>query len=302
VIAYLTAALYLPIARYRVYDIGGADTVSYADIMRAYGRCRGIHVRMISVPVLTPFISSLWLGLVTPLYARIGRTLIQSIVHSTIVQDDAALTVFDIRPMGIEEALRHALANEEKHYAATRWSDALSSSGDMPSWGGVRFGTRLVYSLTAQVAKPPAVAFKPIERIGGNMGWYAWNWLWQLRGFLDLLAGGVGMRRGRPDPDTVRVGDTVDFWRVEAFEPNRLLRLAAEMKLPGRAWLEFDVSGDTTSATIRQTAIFDPVGLTGLAYWYALYPLHQLVFGGMLRRIVAAALREAERGPGGRPE
>jgi hypothetical protein len=301
-IAYLTAALHLPISQYRVYEIGGADIVSYADIMRAYARCRGMHIRMISVPVLTPFISSLWLGLVTPLYARIGRKLIQSIVHSTVVRDDAALKMFDIRPMGIEDALRHALANEEKQYAATRWSDALSSSGGVPSWGGVRFGTRLVDSRTARIAKPPAVAFRPIERIGGDTGWYAWNWLWRLRGFLDLLVGGVGMRRGRPTSETLRVGDTVDFWRVEAFEPNRLLRLAAEMKLPGRAWLEFDVTGDDSSATIRQTAIFDPVGLVGLAYWYALYPLHLLVFGGMLRQIVDAALREDKRSVGGQTE
>ena len=291
-IAYLNAALHLPISQYRVYEIGGADRVSYADIMRAYARCRGIRVRMISVPVLTPFVSSLWLGLVTPLYARIGRKLIQSIVHSTVVRDDAALKVFDIRPMRIEEALRHALANEERPSAATRWSDALSSSGEMPSWIGVRFGTRLVDSRTAQVSKSPAVAFKPIERIGGETGWYAWNWLWRLRGYLDMLMGGVGMRRGRPSSETLRVGDTVDFWRVESFEPNRHLRLAAEMKLPGRAWLQFDVVGDSSSSTIRQTAIFDPVGLFGLTYWYALYPFHLLVFRGMLRRIVDAALCE----------
>ena len=291
-IAYLTAAIELPISKYGVYEIGGADIVSYVDIMLAYARCRGIHVRMISVPVLTPFISSLWLGLVTPLYARIGRKLIQSIVHSTVVRDYAALKVFNIRPMGIEDALRHALANEEKLYAATRWSDALSSSGEVPSYGGVRFGTRLVDSRTAQVEKPPAIAFKPIKRIGGDTGWYAWNWLWRLRGFLDLLVGGVGMRRGRPASENLRVGDAVDFWRVEVFEPNRFLRLAAEMKLPGRAWLQFEVSGGNSSATIRQRAIFDPVGLFGLAYWYALYPLHLLVFRSMLKRIVHLTLLE----------
>lgn len=295
VIAYLNAALHLPIAQCRVYEIGGADTVSYAGIMRAYARCRGIRVRMISVPVLTPFLSSLWLGLVTPLYARIGRKLIQSIVHSTVVQDDAALRVFDIRPMGMEEALRHAIANEERRFAATRWSDSLSSSGETPSWTGVRFRKRLVDSRTAQVSTSPALAFRPIERIGGETGWYAWNGLWQLRGYLDLLVGGVGMRRGRPSAETLRVGDTVDFWRVESFEPNRLLRLAAEMRLPGRAWLQFEVGGDGSTATIRQTAFFDPRGVFGLAYWYALYPFHLLVFGGMLRRIVDAALREDTR-------
>jgi uncharacterized protein YbjT (DUF2867 family) len=291
-IAYLNAALYLPISQYHVYEIGGADIVSYADIMRKYAQCRGIRVRMISVPVLTPFISSLWLGLVTPLYARIGRKLIQSIVHSTVVRDHAALSAFDIRPMGIEEALRHALANEQRPFAATRWFDALSSSGELPNWVGIRFGKRLIDMRTAQVPKSPAVAFKPIERIGGETGWYAWNWLWHLRGFLDLLVGGVGMRRGRTSSETLRVGDTVDFWRVESFERGHHLRLAAEMKLPGRAWLQFDVVGDNSSSTIRQTAMFDPVGLFGLTYWYALYPFHLLVFSGMLRRIVDAALDE----------
>ena len=293
-IAYLMAALRLPVSAYRIFEIGGADQVSYADIMRTYARHRGMRIRMIPVPVLTPFLSSLWLGLVTPLYARIGRKLIESIVHSTIVRDNSALEVFDIRPMGIDEAVRKALANEDKQFAATRWSDALSSSGETHTWGGEQFGTRLVDSRTAQVSRSPAVAFRPIQQIGGDSGWYAWNWLWRMRGFLDLLLGGVGVRRGRPVSETLRVGDTIDFWRVEKFEPDRLLRLVAEMKLPGRAWLEFEVTGDDSTAMIRQTAIFDPIGLWGRLYWYALYPLHQLVFGGMLRRIVAATLRDTD--------
>ena len=291
-IAYLMAALRLPVSSYRIYEIGGMDQVSYADIMRTYARHRGLRIRMIPVPVLTPFLSSLWLGLVTPLYARIGRKLIESIVHSTVVRDNSALEIFDIRPIGVNEAVRRALANEERQVAATRWSDAVSSSGATPSWGGVQFGTRLVDSRVAQISRPPAIAFRPIQRIGGESGWYAWNWLWRLRGFLDLILGGVGGRRGRPAAAILRVGDTIDFWRVEKFEPNRLLRLAAEMKLPGRAWLEFEVTGDHSSATIRQTAVFDPVGLFGLLYWYALYPLHHLVFAGMLRKIATVALRE----------
>ncbi len=292
---YLLAALRLPVSEYRVYEIGGADQVSYADIMRVYARRRGLRRRMIPVPVLTPRLSSLWLGLVTPLYARIGRKLIESIVHPTVVRDDAARRAFAVRPVGVDEAVRRALESEERQAAATRWSDALSSAGALPSWGGVRFGSRLVDSRTVSVAAPPAAAFEPIQRIGGDTGWYAWSWLWRLRGFLDLLAGGVGMRRGRPSPTELHVGDTVDFWRVEALEPGRRLRLAAEMKMPGRAWLEFEVTGGGSSATIRQTAIFDPVGALGRAYWYAVYPLHQLVFRGMLRGIARAALRAARR-------
>ena len=285
-IAYLAAALFVPVSGCRVYEIGGADQLSYADIMRTYGSCCNIRVRMIPVPVLTPYLSSLWLGLVTPLYARIGRKLIESIVHPTVVRDESALKVFNIQPMGVEDAIRRALVNEDKEFAETRWSDSLSSSGEMLSWFGVSFGSRLMDSRTVQLNMPPTLTFKPIQRIGGDTGWYAWNWLWQLRGFIDLLVGGVGMRRGRAHFEILRVGDTVDFWRVEEHDPNHFLRLAAEMKLPGRAWLEFEVSGDDFSSTIRQTAIFDPVGLLGLIYWYALYPLHQLVFAGMLRGIV----------------
>jgi uncharacterized protein YbjT (DUF2867 family) len=292
-LSYLIEAIDLPESESRIYEIGGSDRASYGDIIRAYAKQRGLRRRIISVPVLTPFLSSLWLGLVTPLYARIGRKLIESIVHSTVVQDDSALTVFTVRPIGLDEAVRRALRNEEEQFAVTRWSDALSSSGDLPAWGGVQFGSRLVDSRVVHVEATPAQAFAPIERIGGETGWYAWNTLWKLRGFLDLLAGGIGMRRGRPSPTTLRVGDTLDFWRVEAFEPGRTLRLAAEMKVPGRAWLEFEVTPEGSGSAIRQTASFDPVGLFGRLYWYALYPVHELVFSGMLRGIARAAVRKA---------
>jgi hypothetical protein len=147
------------------------------------------------------------------------------------------------------------------------------------------------------VQKPPALAFRPIRAIGGTTGWYYANWLWQLRGFMDLLVGGVGLRRGRRDPAWLAPGDTVDFWRVEAFEPDWRLRLVAEMKLPGRAWLEFEVNGNATSSQIRQTAIFDPVGLWGQIYWYALYPLHSLIFAGMLRHLARASAGEGSSCP-----
>lgn len=272
---YLTAALDLPVSEYGVYEIGGADRVSYADIMRIYARHRGRRLWMIPVPVLTPYLSSLWLGLITPLYARIGRKLIESIVHSTVVRDDAAMRTFSVRPVGVEEAVRRAVAS-----SATRMRV------------GTKFGAQLVDTREVSIPVSPDIAFKPIQQIGGNAGWYEYNWLWRLRGFLDILAGGVGVRRGRRSATNLRIGDTLDFWRVEAFEPNKKLRLVAEMKLPGRAWLEFEVKGDSSSSTVRQTAIFDPVGFMGKAYWYALYPLHHLVFNGMLRGIAKAALGE----------
>jgi hypothetical protein len=262
--------------------------------MHEYARQRGLRRWMIPVPVLTPYLSSLWLGLVTPVHARIGRKLVGSLRNPTLVQDTTALRAFSVRPRGLREAIARALINEDHEFAQTRWSDALSSTGKPKSWGGVRFGSRLVDSRTIDVPVPPQAAFAPIQRIGGQTGWYYGTWLWSLRGFLDRLVGGVGLRRGRRDPVDLRVGEALDFWRVEQYEPDRLLRLQAEMKVPGRAWLEFEVSGDQQNSTIRQTAVFDPVGLFGLLYWYSLYPLHELVFAGMLRGIARAAKGRAE--------
>jgi uncharacterized protein YbjT (DUF2867 family) len=298
VIEYLVAALDADPEGSPVFEIGGADQVSYGAIMHEYARQRGLTRAMIPVPLLTPQLSSLWLGLVTPIYARIGKQLIDSLRNPTVVENDAARRAFPIEPRGVAEAIARALSNEDHTIAETRWSDALSSGGKEASWGGTRFGSRLVDSRTSDVDVAPDCAFTPIRRIGGRAGWYYGDWLWRLRGFLDLLVGGVGVRRGRRDPEHLGPGDTLDFWRVEAVEPDRLLRLAAEMKLPGRAWLQFEVEPRPTGSTIRQTAIFDPVGLLGLAYWYALYPLHTLVFRGMLRQIARAAQQDI---PAARP-
>ncbi len=157
------------------------------------------------------------------------------------------------------------------------------------TWGGVRFGNRIVDSRCVTVSVPPALAFAPIRKIGGQQGWYYANFLWTVRGWIDLLCGGIGRRRARRDPENLQVGEVLDWWRVEEYEPDRRLRLAAEMKVPGRAWLEFDVEPCEEGATIRQTAVFDPAGFFGLAYWYGIFPLHALIFRGMLRRIAVAA-------------
>jgi len=295
VLEYLLAALDLEEAKGRIFEIGGPDRVCYGDIMREYARQRGLTRWMIPVPVLTPYLSSLWLGLVTPVYARIGRKLVEGLRNPTVVEDPSALEVFPIRPRGLEDAVSRALRNEDQEYAETRWSDALSSGGVKPRWGGVRFGSRIVDSRTASVHVPAETAFAPIQRIGGKTGWYYGNWLWRLRGVLDRFFGGVGLRRGRRDAVDLRVGEALDFWRVEAFEPGHLLRLQAEMKLPGRAWLEFEVTAGEDGSTIRQTAIFDPLGLLGLAYWYSLYPLHRMIFAGMLRALARNAEEEGGR-------
>ncbi len=294
-VAYLMAALDRPAGESSIYEIGGPDPVSYGHLMREYGRLRGLRRLMVPVPLLTPRLSSLWLALVSPVYARVGRELIDGVRNPTVVRDHRALDDFRVRPRGIREVLARALVNEDLGFADTRWSDALSSQRAPRSWGGVQFGSRRVDSRAEWVPCTTEHAFQPIARIGGDAGWYYGNRLWRLRGLLDIAVGGPGLRRGRRDPDTLVPGDTLDFWRVEQVEPGRLLRLAAEMRLPGRAWLQFEVTPDDGGSLIRQTALFDPVGVRGLLYWYALWPLHQLIFAGMLRNIVRAARDVTDR-------
>ncbi len=288
---YLRLAVSVPVDGHQIFEIGGADVVSYGELMREYARLRGLRRMMLPVPVLTPQLSSLWLGLVTPLYARVGRKLIDSLRNASVVSDPTASHDFPVQPMGIREAIAAAMRNEDQDIAETRWSDALSSSGKARSWGGVRFGARLVDRRTTAVPAAPPEAFSPIKHIGGDTGWYFGNWLWRMRGFIDLLVGGVGVRRGRRDPSDLAVGDAVDWWRVEKYEPGRMVRFCAEMKLPGRAWLQFEVTPDEdgSGSVIHQTAEFDPVGLGGLVYWYVAWPVHAAVFRGMIRGIARAA-------------
>jgi uncharacterized protein YbjT (DUF2867 family) len=292
-VAYVLEARDLPPGTEGVYEIGGPDVVSYRDIMLEYARQRGLRRRLIPVPLLTPKLSSLWLGLVTPLYARVGRTLVESMRNATVVTTDRARRAFTIRPRPMPEAIARAISREDAELAATRWSDALSSAALPGQWGGTRYGTRLVDSRSVVVRVQPRRAFAPVSRLGGDAGWYWGIPLWKLRGAFVLASGGAGMRRGRRHPHLLRIGEAVDFWRVEGYEPDRLLRLVAEMRIPGRAWLQFEVTPlDEQRTEIRQTAIFDPAGLSGLAYWYALYPVHALIFRGMLRAIAERAERE----------
>ena len=270
VLAYLRAALDLPAGRGAVFEIGGPEVVSYGGMMREYARLRGLRRYLIPVPVLTPRLSGLWLRLVTPAQARVGRALVEGLRNPTVVRSPAARETFDIEPMPLSEAFARAIDEG----AADRH----------------KRDTRLVV-----VDAPPAQAFAPIRRIGGGTGWYFADALWRLRGWIDGWLGGTGMPRHRRDPDACAVGDLIDGWRVEAYEPDRLLRLAAGLKLPGRGWLEFRVAplGGGERSFISQTATFDPRGITGRLYWHAVLPLHALLFRGLLRRIARRAVPPA---------
>jgi uncharacterized protein YbjT (DUF2867 family) len=287
VLDYLLAVLEFENPVDAVYEIGGADQVTYADVMREYARQRGLHRGVVRVPLITPRASRVLLGLLTPVYGRVAAAMVESLRNETIVTSSAAQSAFTVRRRGLPAAIERALVNEDQEFAETRWSDALPQGRPL-GWGGLTFGRRLVASRVAHVNGKPEEAFAPIQRIGGSTGWYGANWFWRLRGFLDTLRGGVGLRRGRRDPNDLRAGDTVDFWRVERVESGRLLRLAAEMKIPGRLWLQFEVDPTEHDSVVRQTTVFDPAGYVGLAYWYLLYPIHHRVFGRMLRGIQRA--------------
>ena len=292
VLSYLIAAGDVALHESAVVEIGGADEVSYLELMREYASQRGLGQWFVKVPVLTPWLSSRWLGLITPVYARVGAKLIDGVRNETVVRSPLARTLFpEIQPRGVQQSIAQAMRNEDREIAETRWSDASSSIGSTQAWSASSLGSRLIDSRQAFVAASPIATFRAIERIGGAAGWYYGNWMWKLRGAADLLVGGAGMRRGRRHPETLQRGEALDFWRVEALERNRLLRLRAEMKVPGRAWLQFEVTASGSGSTIRQTAIFEPHGLAGLLYWYTLLPVHGLIFGGMLRGLVTASAR-----------
>ncbi len=222
-----------------------------------------------------------------PQYARVGRKLI-GLKNPTVVTNDAARREFALQPRGLRAAIADAIAQEDSDFARQHWANV---SDDPPGYGGTTAGRRLVDHRHCVVSVSPARAFAAIERIGGAHGWYAYNWLWSVRGWMDECLGGPGMRRGRRDPVRLHTGEKLDCWHVEICDPPRRLRLAAEMKMPGRGWLEFEVVPRDGDVTIHQTAVFDPRGLSGLAYWYGIWPLHEFVFRGMLAGIARAAVK-----------
>jgi len=293
VLDYLVAALDRPESAGRVIEIGGAEIVTYGEMMTGYAAERGLSRWLVPVPVLTPRLSSFWVHLVTPIPAAIARPLIDGLKNEVVVRDATARRLFpDIVPVGYRTAVRRALAKLDAGEVETSWSDALASSqGDRPV---VRLENRegmILERREVKVAAAPARVFAAFTGLGGRRGWLFMDWAWRLRGALDRLVGGVGMRRGRRDPNELRAGDALDFWRVETVAPPALLRLRAEMKVPGRAWLQFEVRAAEGQSVLAQTAFFAPKGLAGLLYWYALYPLHALIFSGLVRRLAARAER-----------
>ncbi len=262
-------------------------------MMTIYAEVRGLRRWMVPIPILTPRLSSYWVNLVTPISAAIARPLIEGLRNESVVRDVRARTLFpDIEPLGYRATVERAIATLEASGIETAWSDALSTSqGDAPT---VTLTTRegmIVEHRQRIVPAPAADVYRSVCGLGGAHGWYYMNWAWEIRGFIDKMIGGVGLRRGRRDPDGLRAGDALDFWRVEAVEPGQLLRLRAEMKVPGKAWLQLRVSaqGDQ-QAHLSQTAFFAPKGLMGWLYWYALYPLHGMIFSGLIDQIARRAV------------
>jgi uncharacterized protein YbjT (DUF2867 family) len=294
VIEYLLTVLTPRPTRNAVFEIGGGDRVSYAEVMREYARQRNLRRWVLPMPVRTARTWRLFLGMLTPTHGRVAATMLESLRNETVVSDPGAREAFAVEPRGLPEAIERALTGEDHEFADASWRDVLPQAASS-RWGGVQVRRRMVTSRVEPVHVSPHAVFASIQRIGGQTGWYGTDWFWRVRGWLDKRCGGDGMRRGRRDPLAISVGDRIDFWRVERVEPARRLLLVAEMKIPGRLWLQFDVEGDDRRTEVRQTTVFDPAGSVGLIYWYLLYPVHRTIFRAMLHGLN----RATHAGPNG---
>jgi hypothetical protein len=299
VLRYLVGCAGIPEEVNRAFDVGGPDVLTYREMMTRYAASAGLRPRLIlPVPMLTPRLSSHWVGLVTPVPRAVARPLTESLRHEVVCDEhDIARYLPDgpDRPLGFDRALGLALQRVRDAQVATRWSSAATPGAPSdplptdPDWAG---GSLYTDCREQAVAAPGERLWRVIEGIGGEHGWYSFPLAWAVRGWLDRLVGGVGLRRGRRDAQHLRVGDSLDFWRVEEIEPGRLLRLRAEMRLPGLAWLEMRAEAAGPDGSVyRQRAVFHPRGLFGHAYWWSVAPFHSAVFGGMARNIARAAGR-----------
>ena len=290
VLHYLVRCLDVPQTAGRTLDIGGPEVLSYLELMRIMAEARGLPRRaVIPVPVLTPRLSSLWIHLVTPVPHTIARPLAEGLRNETVCRNDDAARLMPQQLLSMREAIDAALGRRAGGGVETAWSDAGASPGD-PDWAG---GTVFVDHREMAVEASPEATFATASAIGGDNGWYGGNWLWRLRGLMDTLVGGPGLRRGRRDQEHLMVGDALDFWRVIDVQPGRAFEMRAEMKLPGDATLRITVEPRGEGSTLGLTARFKPRGLLGILYWYAVLPLHGIVFAGMLRGLRRAA--EARR-------
>ena len=301
VLWYLSSAAKLKEPVNGIFDIGGPEILSYADMMQKFAKCSGLRRRwIIKVPVLTPKLSSLWIGFVTPVPTRLARPLIGSLINETVADPKKSIDAIIPKPpeglIDVTTAINLALSRTTSNQVETRWSDATAITAPWqkaqsdPDWAGEITHRDKRDVLTDA---PIDCVWKSIEQIGGETGWYGADFLWWARGVLDRIVGGVGLRRGRRDPKHLRVGDSLDFWRVEAIEKEQVLRLYAEMILPGKAWLEFRIAPEDGRVRITQEATFSPRGLGGQLYWYLVLPLHAFVFPTMLRNIVRSSKRKA---------
>ena len=281
----------------QAFDIGGPDILTYKEMMNRYAKVADLRKRIIiPVPLLTPRLSSLWVGFVTPVPGSIARPLVKSLINEVICHDSEIKKYLPDPQDGLtnfEKAVDLALMRVREAQVSTRWSSASIPgipSEPLPSdpeWSG---GTLYKDIRIKEINSEPEKVWQIVEAIGGNNGYFSFDWAWEIRGILDRIVGGVGLRRGRRDPHHLNVGETLDFWRVEEKIPNNLLRLRAEMKMPGKAWLEFRVekTGDQKSK-LTQTAIFYPKGLAGHSYWWLIAPFHVFVFPGMIKNIKKVA-------------
>ncbi len=289
VLSYLIGCLETPETRGRIFDIGGPDVLSYREMMLHFARILGLKRFIIDVPVLTPRLSAYWVNLMTPVPAGLAFPLIEGLESEMICENNHIRQLIPIEPTGFDRAVQLALDRIERDDVVTRWTDA----------GNRRFPTVATFDPAGYLIRdeqrvavkaPAAVLFDRVSRVGGKVGWYYADLLWRIRGGLDRMLGGAGLRRGRRDPKRIWIGDAIDFWRVSDFEPGKRLLLHAEMKVPGDAWLEFraqPVAEDRSE--LIQTAYFRPTPFWGHLYWYVLYPVHWFIFRGMARRLARAA-------------
>ncbi len=288
VLAYLQGALTKVPEGHQIVEIGGPDVMTYRELMLRYAHVRGLKRRMVSTPVLSPRLSAYWVNLITPIPASIARPLVEGLTSEVVVDHPEAAQAYGVRPISYETAVKLALDRTNQGAIETLWSGALAAvprgtpvADKLRDAEGMLFDRRV-----GHFRARPENAFRAVVRIGGEEGWYTFDWLWQLRGVMDRIVGGVGMRRGRRDPNSLQAGDALDFWRVESVVPGDHLQLRAEMKVPGRAWLRFDITGtEDGGSTVRQTAFFEPKGLFGFLYWWSVYPFHLFIFPSMLASI-----------------